>query len=125
MVFGFRLNLATPDPDKRISFSEAIHPAAGPAASIHLFYSVERAKEMLAQLQTAIAQTEGTPDLDYVEIAGDVYRDFCEADGGFAGTFLDAWIEFEAKHGDIEVGCATEKLILAAMAHALEYGGVA
>lgn len=65
MTFGFDLNGHSSDPNKAIIFSEAIAPAAGPAASLHLFYSVARAKEMLAQLQTAIAQAEGgsTDDL--------------------------------------------------------------
>lgn len=59
MTFGFNFNGVSADPNKAISFSEAISPAAGPAASLHLFYSVARAKEMLAQLQAAIFQAEG------------------------------------------------------------------
>ena len=59
MAFGFNFNGISSDPNKAISFNEAIAPAAGPAASLHLFYSVARAKEMLAQLQEAISQAEG------------------------------------------------------------------
>lgn len=60
MSFGFSLNLATSDPNKLISFNEAIAPGsgAGPFTCLYLYYSVDRAKEMLAQLQTAITRAE-------------------------------------------------------------------
>ena len=64
-MFGFSLNAHSPDPDRAVIFAEAIVPTKGTAISIHLFYSVDQAKELLAQLQTVIDQaTEGdTNDL--------------------------------------------------------------
>jgi hypothetical protein len=56
-MFGFYFN-AEADPGRAILFSEAIVPASGPAASIHLFYSVEQAQELLTQLQTVIDQAQ-------------------------------------------------------------------
>lgn len=62
MAFGFSLNVTTSDPNRLISFNEAIAPApgAGPFTCLYLYYSVDRAKEMLAQLQGAITQAEMT-----------------------------------------------------------------
>ncbi len=57
-MFGFSFN-AESDASRAILFSEAIVPASGPAVSIHLFYSVDQAKELLAQLQTVIDQAQG------------------------------------------------------------------
>jgi hypothetical protein len=61
-MFGFSFS-AEADPSRAILFSEAIAPASGTAASIHLFYSVAQAKELLTQLQTVINQAQGgNPD---------------------------------------------------------------
>lgn len=57
-MFGFSFN-AESAPSRAILFTEAIVPASGPAASIHLFYSVEQAQELLIQLQTVIDQAQG------------------------------------------------------------------
>lgn len=56
-MFGFSFN-AESDASRAILFSEAIVPASGPAVSIHLFYSVDQAKKLLAQLQAIIDQAE-------------------------------------------------------------------
>ena len=57
-MFGFSFN-AESAPSRAILFTEAIVPASGPAASIHLFYSVEQAQKLLTQLQTVINQAQG------------------------------------------------------------------
>lgn len=57
-MFGFSFQ-SDAAPSRAILFTEAIVPASGPAASIHLFYSVEQAQELLAQLQTVINQAQG------------------------------------------------------------------
>ena len=49
-----------------------------------------------------------------------IYRDFCESEYG--NDALDAaWFEYEHSVGPIENNSPAEKLILAAIAHALEY----
>lgn len=49
-----------------------------------------------------------------------IYRNFCEDEAG-SGDFEVAWFEYENAIGPIESGSVAEKLILAAIAHALEY----
>lgn len=49
-----------------------------------------------------------------------IYRNFCESEYG--NDVLDiAWFNYETQVGPIESGSLVEKLVLTAIAHALEY----
>lgn len=63
---GFHVNEFGQRADRKIVFSNVIvgGEGTGPATSIHQFYSVTEAKELVHQLLIAIALAEGTSNAD-------------------------------------------------------------
>ena len=59
--FGFHINESTTREERKIIFASATvgQNGSGPATSIHQFYSVAEAKDLVHQLLIAIAQAEG------------------------------------------------------------------
>jgi hypothetical protein len=59
--FGFHVNESTTREERKIIFASATvgQNGSGPATSIHQFYSVAEAKDLVHQLLIAIAQAEG------------------------------------------------------------------